>query len=127
MDDTLAPTMPLAGAAKRLAHRLLAVGENRFQLLAVELQEERDRIMDTFLLAVGTAALGMLCGLAWSAALVIWLWSYSHIVTLLALGAGYGISAVVLGRKIVALRRRHQVFSATVEQFRKDRACLEPK
>jgi len=44
MDDSSGGSQSLSGAAKRFAHRLLAVGANRLQLLLVEAQEERDRI-----------------------------------------------------------------------------------
>jgi uncharacterized membrane protein YqjE len=127
MDASSSSAFPLAGAAKRLLHRVLAVGENRFQLLVVELQEERDRLLDVVLLAVATAAAGMLCAIAWSAALVILLWHFGFgpLIILLVLGAVYGISAVVLCRRLEALRRQQQTLAASLDQLQKDRACLE--
>jgi len=39
----------LVETSKRFAQRLLAVGENRFQLLMVEVQEERERLLGAIL------------------------------------------------------------------------------
>ena len=40
----------LVEALKRLARRLLTVGENRFEWLMVEVQEERERLLHAILL-----------------------------------------------------------------------------
>ena len=45
--------------SKRLARRLLAIGENRFELLMVEVQDERERLLHAIVLALGVAALGL--------------------------------------------------------------------
>jgi uncharacterized membrane protein YqjE len=124
MDGSSGSTMPLAGAARRFFHRLLAIGENRFQLLVVEVQEERNRLVDMVFLAVATAALGLLGGIAWSAAVVIYFWPTSPVTALLILGASYGVSAVVLCRRLIVLRRRQQTLAATLDQLRKDQSCL---
>jgi uncharacterized membrane protein YqjE len=42
----------------------LAIGENRFELLMVEVQEERERLLHAIVLALGAAALGLLAGMA---------------------------------------------------------------
>ena len=47
---------------KRLARLLLAIGENRLELLSVELQEERERLLCAILLALGVAAFSLLAG-----------------------------------------------------------------
>ena len=54
----------LVETSKRFARRLLTIGENRFQLLMVEVQEERERFLRAILLALGVAAFG-LCSPEW--------------------------------------------------------------
>jgi len=125
MDRSSGPSTPLLGNARRLMHRVLSIGENRFQLFVVELQEERDRLLDMVLLAVAVAAVGLLCGIAWSAALVLIFWHLGPIPTLLILGAVYGIFTLALYSRLVKLRRHQQTLSATLDQLQKDRACLE--
>ena len=67
----------LAATSKRFARRLLTIGENRLELLMVEVQEERERLLHAILLALGVAAFGLLAGITLTAAIVIWLWAYS--------------------------------------------------
>ena len=50
----------LAAGSKALAWRLLAIGENRIELLMVEMQEGRERCLRAILLACGVAAFGLL-------------------------------------------------------------------
>jgi len=64
----------LVDTSKRFARRLLAMGENRFELLMVEVQEERERLLRAILLALGVAALGLLAGMALTGAIVVLLW-----------------------------------------------------
>jgi uncharacterized membrane protein YqjE len=125
MNGSTDSPVSLAGAAKRLMHRLLAIGENRMQLLVVEVQEERDRIVDMVIMAIATAALGMLAALAWSAAVVLLFWQYSPAGTLLVLGFVYCLAAIVICRRLLVLRRHPQPFAATLDQLQKDRACLK--
>lgn len=125
MDGSPGPMLPLVGAARRLLYRLLSIGENRFQLFVVELQEERDRVVEMVLLAVALGAVGLLCGITWTAAVVIIFWRFSPIAVLLILGALYGLLAVALWRKLVTLRDHQATLAATLDQLKKDRACLE--
>src|SRR5450756_2455156 len=47
----------LATTSKHFARRLLTIGENRLELLMVEVQEERERLLHAILLALGVACL----------------------------------------------------------------------
>jgi uncharacterized membrane protein YqjE len=115
----------LAANSKQFAQRLLTIGENRLELLTVEVQEERERLLHAFLLALGVAAFGLLAGLALTAAIVVWLWAWSPVAVLLVLTGLYGAAGVCLYRRLTGLLRDWQTLSATLDQLRKDRACLE--
>jgi uncharacterized membrane protein YqjE len=114
----------LATASKQLAERLLTCGENRIQLLAVEVQEERERLLLAFLLAIGAAVFGFFAGLALTAAIVVLVWPYSHVAVLLALTGLYGAAGICLYWRLVELLRDWQTLSASLDQLRKDRECL---
>jgi uncharacterized membrane protein YqjE len=116
---------PLAASSKRFARRLLTIGENRLELLMVEVQEERERLLHAILLALGVAAFGLLAGLTLTATIVVLLWAYSPVAVLLTLTGLYAASAVYLYRRLTGLLRDWKTFSATLDQLRKDRACLE--
>ena len=115
----------LAANSKQFARRLLTIGENRLELLTVEVQEERERLLHAFLLALGVAAFGMLAGLTLTAAIVVLFWASSPLGVLLALTGLYGATGVYLCRRLTGLLRDWQTLSASLDQLRKDRACFE--
>ena len=114
-----------AASSKHFARRLLTIGENRIELLTVEAQEERERLRYTFLLALGVAAFGLLAGLTLTAAVVVLLWAYSPVAVLLILTSLYGLAGGCLCRRLAGRLRDGQALSASLDQLRKDRACLE--
>jgi len=114
----------LAATSRRFTQRLLTIGENRLELLTVEVQEERERLLHAFLLALGVAAFGLLASLTLTAAIVVLLWQYSPFAVLLTLTGLYGVAAVCLWRRLTGLLRDWKTLSATLDQFRKDCACL---
>ena len=91
----------------------------------MEVQEERERLLHSFLLALGVAAFGLLAGLTLTAAIVVLLWSYSPVVVLFVLTGLYGGAAVYLYRQLIHVLRNWQTMAASLDQLRKDRACLE--
>jgi uncharacterized membrane protein YqjE len=115
----------LASTSKHFARRLLTIGENRLELLMVEVQEERLRLLHAILLALGVAALGLLAGVTLSGAVVVLFWDFSPVAVLLALAGLYGAGAVLLYRRLTALLRDWQNLPATLDQLKKDRECLE--
>jgi uncharacterized membrane protein YqjE len=115
----------LTATSKQMVRRLATIGENRLELLVVEVQEERERLLHTFLLALGAGAFGLLAGLTFSAAIVVLLWAWSPVAVLLILTVLYGTAAICLYRRLIGLLREWQTLSATLGQLRKDRECLE--
>jgi len=115
----------LAATLRQFARTLLTIGENRLELLTVEVQEERERLLHAFLLALGVAAFGLLAGVALTGALVVLLWAVSPVGVLLGLTILYGAAAFYLFRRLTGLLRDWQTLSATLDQLRKDRVCLE--
>ena len=53
---------PVAASSKQFARRLWTIGENRLDLLRVEVQEERERLLPALFSALGVAGLGQLAG-----------------------------------------------------------------
>jgi uncharacterized membrane protein YqjE len=115
----------LAATSKHFARRLLTIGENRLELLAVEVQEEREHHLHALLLTLGVAAFGLLAGLTLTAAIVVLLWAWSPVAILLILTALYAAAGICLWRRLTGLLRNWQTLSASLDQLRKDRACLE--
>jgi len=103
----------------------LTIGENRLELLTVEVQEERERLLHAILLAFGMAVFGLLTGLTLTAAIVVLFWAWSQVAVLLILTALCGTAGIFLWRQLAGLLRDWQTLSASLDQLRKDRACLE--
>ena len=125
MEESTVSFGQLAATSKHFARRLLTIGENRLELLTVEVQEERERLLHAFLLALGVAAFGLLAGLTLTAAIVVLLWAWSPVAVLLILTGLYGAAGICLYRRLTGLLRNWQTLSASLDQLRKDRACLE--
>ena len=115
----------LAANSKQFARRLATIGENRLELLAVEVQEERERLLRAFLLALAVAVFGLLAGITLSALIIVWLWVWSPVGVLLILTGFYGGVAIGLYCWLNQLMRDWQTLSASLDQLRKDRVCLE--
>jgi len=124
MEESTVSFRQLAATSKMFARRLLTIGENRLELLTAEVQEERERLLHAFLLALGVATFGLLAGLALTAALVVWLWDWP-VTVLLTLTGLYGAAGIFLWWRLTRLLRDWQTLSASLDQLRKDRACLE--
>jgi uncharacterized membrane protein YqjE len=125
MEESTVSFRQLAATSKTFARRLLTIGENRLELLAVEMQEGREHFLRALLLALGAAAFGLLAGFTLTAAIAVLLWSWSPVAVLLILSGLYGAAAVFLYRRLTALLRDWKNLPATLEQLRKDCACLE--
>jgi uncharacterized membrane protein YqjE len=112
-------------SSKQFTRRLLTIGENRLDLLMVEVEEERERLLRAILLALGVAVFGFLTGVALTVAIVVLLWESSPVAVLLVLAGLYAATAAFLYQRFTLLQRGWKTLPATRDQFRKDRACLE--
>jgi uncharacterized membrane protein YqjE len=125
MEESIAGFGQLAANSKDFARRLLTIGENRLELLTVEVQEERERLLHAILLALGVAVFSFLAGAALTVAIVVLLWSISPVIVLLTLAALYIAIAIYFYRRFIGLRLDWKTLPATLDQFKKDRACFE--
>jgi uncharacterized membrane protein YqjE len=115
----------LADVSKRLVQRALVICENRVELLMVEVQEERERLLRAILLALGAAVFGLSACIALTVVIVVALWHQSPMAALLILTALYAGAALFLYGRVSRLLRGWQTLPATIDQLRKDRECLE--
>ena len=125
MEESATSFSQLSATAKHFARRLLTIGENRLELLTVEVQEARARLLHVILLALGVAVFGLLAGMTLTAIIVVLLWAYSPVAALLTLTGLYAAAGVCLYRQLTGRLRDWQTLSATLDQLRKDRECLE--
>jgi uncharacterized membrane protein YqjE len=125
METTFNHFRQIVTSSKHLLRRLLTIGENRLELLMVEVQEERERLLHAILLALGVAVFSFLAAAALTVALVVLLWQFSPLAVLLGLAGLYAAMAGYLYFRFIGLVRAWQTLPATLDQIRKDRAGLE--
>lgn len=112
-------------SARHLVRRFLTLGGTRLELLAVELQEEVERLVHVLLLALSLAVAGLLVALLLSATVVVLCWPWSPLGGLLLLTGLYTLVGLWLLRQLRVLRQRWKPLSATRQQLQGDRAGLE--
>jgi len=110
---------------RRIGESLLALIRSRFELFAVELQEEKLRLMNLLLwlgIAMTLGAAGLLVGIG---ALAVWLWNSAGYAGLIALAL---VALAAAGGILLGVRRQIKSgpppFAGTVAEFRKDSECL---
>ena len=113
------------GILRRMARSVLTLIDARMRLFALEFQTERLRFLDTllkFAVAIAMAAVALLLG---TFTLAFYVWHVSGFPGLLAMTGLFLLAAgFLLWRLRSHLRQSPIPFTRTLEEFRKDRACL---
>lgn len=127
MNESRIPLAEIPAASRRLAKRAVDLGVNRVELLLVELEEERERIVQAIIYALIAAVFGLLAGISLTLCVVMVFWNVSPVAALIAVVAltvFYGAAAIFVSARLSKLRREWHAFAATLDQLRKDTACL---
>ena len=125
MDTSTEPSPGLFSAVRRLLNTALAGVENRIELFLVELREERFRIFEVLLLGCAAALLGFMALLTVTVTLVVVFWDSARVQVLVVLSAGYSVATIGILWRLKILLRNWSSFAATLNELKKDRACLE--
>ena len=125
MDPSRESSPGLFSSLKGLLNTALAGVENRIELFLVELREERIRVFDVLLLGCTAAVLGFMALLTVTATLVVIFWDSARVPVLVVLSTCYLGGAVVAIWRLKVRLRKWSSFSATLDELKKDRTCLE--
>jgi uncharacterized membrane protein YqjE len=125
MDETRHEPGGFLATGKRILRTLHSLLLTRLELFLVELREERIHVLDALLL-VGACVVCAFMALALvTVTVAVIFWEQHRILVLVLLTLVYAAGAAW---SYWRLRRRFQEwhsFSATLEQFKKDQACLD--
>jgi uncharacterized membrane protein YqjE len=123
------PSTPSAGilhAVRTFADSLLATVEDRIELVSVELQEEKFRLIKIFIwisAAIFTAVMAIMFA---SITVVYLLWDSARLAALIGLTAVYAAAAAAI---VVAFRgyiaRQPKPFAATLQEIKSDRSTIQ--
>jgi uncharacterized membrane protein YqjE len=125
MDTSTEPSPGLFSAVRGLLNTALAGVENRIELFLVELREERYRVFEVLLLGCAAALLAFMALLTITVTLVVVFWDSARVQVLVVLSAFYSVAAIGILWRLKVLLRNWSSFSASLDELKKDRACLE--
>jgi len=108
----------------RILDTLLAAAQNRVELFAAELQEEKCRVVEAMLCVAAVAAFGMMTLSLVTFAVVVLFWENGRLPALAGLSALYLVGTVLAWRALQSRLKAESAFAGTVEELKKDRACL---
>ena len=112
---------------RRLLKTVLAIAQNRLELLLVELQQERWRFFDALLLAGAVLILAAMTLMLATLTLVVVCLRAGRLDLLVALMLLY-LAATIVGFWRLRTRLKNWApFSATLTELKKDKACLDEK
>ena len=114
-----------SGPVRRLGASLLALGRIRLELLAIEVQEEKDRIASLLLWSVLTALMGGFGAVFVAVFVTVALWDTNRLA---ALGVSAAVFVAVAVYGVLRLRRLTgagtTLFQASIAELRRDSAAL---
>ena len=115
----------LIDSARTLGDSLLATVQDRLELFALELQEEKFRLIQTFIWICAAVFTGMMAITFASLTLVYFFWESARLAVLGGLTVLYAsaLVALIFGfRRHVA--RQPKPFAATLQEIGQDRTCI---
>jgi uncharacterized membrane protein YqjE len=125
MDPESSPPAGILGSIRVLADGLLATAQDRIGLIAVELQEEKFRLIQIFFWISAVFFSGVMAITFISLTLVYLFWDRARLAVLICLAVAYTASLIAL---IVAFRRylarQPRLLATTLEEIEEDRECI---
>jgi uncharacterized membrane protein YqjE len=115
----------LLGSFRTLGDALVATLQDRLELVSVELQEEKFRLIQIFIWISAAVFAGMMAITFASLTLVYLCWESARLAVLgglTLLYAGALVTIVVAFRRYLA--RQPRPFTATLQEIGEDRACI---
>lgn len=125
MSESQESTGGIFTSLRRLMYGGLALAQKRVELFAVELREEKCRLVETVIWASAVMAFGMMTLTLLTLLVVVLFWHEARIAALIILSSLYLLATFVAWRGLRARLNRTSTFSGTLGEIKKDRACLE--
>ena len=117
----------LFASLRRLLRAVVAIAQNRLELLLVELQQERWRFFDALLLAGAVLILAAMTLMLATLTLVVICVEAKRLDLVIGLTLLYLVGTIVAFWRLRARLKKWAPFSATLSELKKDKACLGEK
>ena len=125
MDTESTASSGFVGSLRALGDALLAGSQQRLELVSVELNEEKIRLIQTFMWLSALVFAALMASAFASLTLVFFFWETARLAVLLGLTVfytGWLVGLIIAFRRNLA--RQPPPFSATLEEIGKDRTCF---
>lgn len=125
MGPTTRGSPGILSSVRTLADNLLATVHDRVELIALELQEEKNRLIQIFIWISAAIFSGMLALTFASITIVYFFWENARVAALAGLALFYtaALVALVFGFKRF-IKRQPKPFAATLQELKSDRSCI---
>ncbi len=114
----------LFASVRRILEGGLAILQNRVELFAVELRQEKCRLVEAIIWAAAVVALGIMTLTLLAFSVIILFWEEARVAAVLGLSGLYLLGTLLAWRRLRAKLADPSAFSGTVSEMRKDRECL---
>jgi uncharacterized membrane protein YqjE len=125
MEKSIEKTPPLFESLHRLLHTIFAILQNRLELALVEWQEERYRLLNTFLLTAMVAGLGLITLMVAVMAIVLICVQSDRLDLVVALFSILLLSTFGLFWRLRYRLKTWSPFATTLAELKKDNQCSE--
>jgi uncharacterized membrane protein YqjE len=128
MGENTPPPAGILESLRKLGRTGVAVLQNRLELLSIELEEQKARLVKVLVLAGTAIFMGNTALLAMSAAIVVLAGESARLAVLIGLSVVYILAALWAFRALrKELRSAPPPFQDTVSELKKDSDCLNPR
>jgi uncharacterized membrane protein YqjE len=118
----------LFGAARALLDVVFGSVVDRVELFAIELHEEKQRLIRTLVWLTAFVASLVLAAVFVGAAILVAFWpTAARVPIAVALAGLYSVAAIVAGIGLKRCLEQPRPLAATVAELRTDQTCLQPK
>lgn len=125
MGDSEQNSKGLLSSLRNLLETGLAGLQNRIELFAVELREEKCRLIEILLWATAAVFLGMMAVTFVTLAIVIYFWPHARVAALIGVSLFYVATALAAFYGLrTRLTKGPLPFDDTLREIKKDRECL---
>lgn len=122
------PSRGLLDDLRGLFGSVFDLAGRRLELLTIEAQEEKARLLDLAFRAAAVLVLAWMTLVTATATLVVVFWDTHPVAVLVVVTLAYGGGAALLALSLRRrLRQASRPFAGTIEELRKDRECFGTK
>ena len=126
--DSSSGTAGLLGSLRGLADSLLESARDRIELFAIELHEEKFRVIQLFIW-ISAAIFSAILAITFASLTIVYLfWETARIAVLGGFAVAYTaifVAVLIYCRKFIAQQPRP--FGATIMELKSDRTCIRPE